>query len=127
MSHICPLSSKLITKKCLFHVKRSRQRMKQSSKCWFKVVTEKKGICVRSLLEFIVSTMWFIRNKLFYLMQDKHHSYLPTIFIYCKKSITQYGSGPEFQFICYFETKKDLNFKKKKETSQKMNPVCFVD
>ena len=24
-------------------------------------------------------------------------------------------------------TKKDLNFKKKKETSQKMNPVCFVD
>ena len=71
---------------------------------------QKKGICVRSLLEFIVSTMWFIRNKLFYLMQDKHHSYLPTIFVYCKKSITQYGSGPEFQFIRYFVNKERLEF-----------------
>ena len=96
--------------------------MKQSSKCWFRIVTEKWGICVRSLLEFIFSTMRFIRNKLFFPLQDKHHSYLPC---YCKKSITQYGLGPEFLFFHHFVYKETLQFLKKKKAHSKKISSCL--
>ena len=37
------------------------------------------------------------------------------------------AQGQNSNSFVALSTKKDLNFDKKKETSQKMNPVCFVD
>ena len=60
---------------------------------------QKKGICVRSLLEFIISTMRFIRNNSFYLMQDKHHSYLPAIFFIVKSPPPNMAQGQNFNLF----------------------------